>query len=188
MRVTDLGLNGLKRIEPRCFSDSRGFFVETFSAPRYREAGIAVTFVQDNHTRSLRGTLRGLHYQSSPGQAKLITLLSGRIFDVVVDIRPDSPSFGRWAGHYLDAETHEQLFIPVGFAHGFCVLSEAADLLYKVSAVYDPATECSIRFDDRELGIEWPVAAPIVSERDERAESFAALRERLGRKPGAAPG
>src|SRR5688572_18979708 len=170
MRVTDLGLNGLKRIEPHCFADGRGYFIETYSAPRYRAFGIDATFVQDNHTRSTRGTLRGLHYQSSPGQAKLLTLVSGRIFDVVVDIRPDSPSFGSWAGHYLDAETHEQLYVPVGFAHGFCVMSESADLLYKVSAVYDPTTECSLRFDDPELRIEWPVAKPVMSERDERAE------------------
>ena len=186
MRVTDLGLSGLKRIEPRCFSDSRGYFVETYSAPRYRDAGIDVTFVQDNHTRSVRDTLRGLHYQSNPGQAKLLSLVSGCIFDVVVDIRPGSPTFGRWEGHYLDAETKEQLFIPVGFAHGFCVMSETADLLYKVSAVYDPTTECGIRYDDPELGIKWPVASPIVSERDANAEGFAALRERLGQETGGA--
>lgn len=184
MRVTDLGLSGLKRIEPRCFADGRGYFIETYNAPHYRAFGIDATFVQDNHTHSTRGTLRGLHYQSSPGQAKLLTLVSGRIFDVVVDIRPDSPSFGSWAGHYLDAETHEQLYVPVGFAHGFCVMSESADLLYKVSAVYDPTTECSLRFDDPELRIEWPVAKPVISERDERAESFAAFRARLVGKLG----
>lgn len=179
MRVTDLRLNGLKRIEPRCFPDSRGFFLETYNEPRYRDAGIDVAFVQDNHSRSTRGTLRGLHYQSRPGQAKLLRVVSGRIFDVVVDIRPSSPTFGLWEGHYLDAETHHQLFVPVGFAHGFCVVSDVADVLYKVSAVYDAATECSVRFDDPEIGIEWPIGEPIVSERDKQAESFASLRERL---------
>lgn len=179
MRVTELGLHGLKRIEPRCFPDSRGFFLETYNAPRYREAGIDVTFVQDNHSRSTRGTLRGLHYQSSPGQAKLLGVASGRIFDVAVDIRPDSPTFGRWEGHYLDAETHAQLFIPIGFAHGFCVVSDVADVLYKVSAVYDAATECAVRFDDPDIGVTWPIDEPIVSDRDKKAESFASLRERL---------
>jgi dTDP-4-dehydrorhamnose 3,5-epimerase len=179
MRVVDLRLAGLKRVEPRLFSDSRGFFLETYNAPRYREAGIDVEFVQDNHSRSTRGTLRGLHYQSSPGQAKLLSVARGRIFDVVLDIRRDSPTFAQWEGHYIDADTHEQHFIPVGFAHGFCVVSDVADVLYKVSAVYDPATERSVRFDDPELGIEWPLDDPIVSERDRSAESFAALRARL---------
>jgi dTDP-4-dehydrorhamnose 3,5-epimerase len=185
MQVTDLGMSGLKRIEPRAFADSRGFFLETYSAPRYREAGIDVTFVQDNHSRSTRGTLRGLHYQSSPGQAKLLSVATGRIFDVVVDIRSNSPTFGRWEGHYLDAETHAQLFVPVGFAHGFCVVSDVADVLYKVSAVYDAATERSVRFDDPDIGVEWPIRDPIVSDRDRQAESFASLRERLVRELGA---
>jgi dTDP-4-dehydrorhamnose 3,5-epimerase len=179
MRVTDLGLHGLKRIEPRCFPDSRGFFLETFNAPRYRQAGIDVTFVQDNHSRSTRGALRGFHYQSEPGQAKLLSVTRGRIFDVAVDIRPASPTFGRWEGLYLDSETHEQLFVPIGFAHGFCVVSDVADVQYKVSAVYEPATECSIRFDDPDIGVVWPIDDPVVSERDRNAESFAELRARL---------
>jgi dTDP-4-dehydrorhamnose 3,5-epimerase len=179
MRVTDLGLPGLKLIEPRSFPDSRGFFLESFNAPRYREVGIDVAFVQDNHSQSTRGTLRGLHYQSKPGQAKLLRVARGRIFDVAVDIRPSSSTFGRWHGCYLDDQKHEQLFVPVGFAHGFCVVSDVADVMYKVSAVYDPATECSVRFDDADIGIEWPVGDPIVSERDRDAESFAELRARL---------
>lgn len=183
MWVTELGLKGLKRIEPRCFTDSRGSFLETYNAPRYRDAGIDVTFVQDNHSRSTRGTLRGLHYRTNPGQAKLVWVASGRIFDVAVDIRPNSPTFGRWEGHYLDDESRAQLFIPIGFAHGFCVVSEAADVLYKVSTTYDAAKEGAIRFDDPEIAVAWPIDNPIISARDEKADTFASLREQLLGKP-----
>src|SRR5690606_37584301 len=122
---------------------------------------------------------RGLHYQTSPGQAKLVRAARGTIFDVAVDIRPDSPTFGRWEGHVLDDRDHHQLFVPVGFAHGFCVLSESADVVYKVSTPYHPAEERSLAFDDPDLAIDWPVTDPLVSERDRTAESFAALRRRL---------
>ena len=178
MQITDLTLAGVKLIQPRVFRDGRGFFIETYSEPRYVQAGIDVTFVQDNHSRSVRDTLRGLHYQSSPGQAKLMRVATGRIWDVVVDIRPTSPTFGKWEGAVLDAEDHAQLFVPVGFAHGFCVLSESADVVYKVSSPYNSATECSIRFDDLELAVAWPVKLPIVSDRDLKAESFSAYRAR----------
>jgi len=178
MQTTNLSLPGLKLIQPRVFRDDRGFFIETYSEPRYVQAGIGVTFVQDNHSRSVKGTLRGLHYQSSPGQAKLVRVATGRIWDVAVDIRPESPGFGKWEGAVLDADDHAQLFVPIGFAHGFCVLSEYADVIYKVSSPYNPATECSIRYDDPELAVNWPVTAPVLSDRDLKAESFAACRGR----------
>ena len=172
MEVEELSLAGLRLITPTVHRDARGFFVETFSAPRYRQAGIDVAFVQDNHSRSSQGTLRGMHFQTMPGQAKLVFAATGRIFDVAVDIRPDSPTFGRWVGVTLDAEKGDQLYLPVGFAHGFCVLSETADVLYKVSSPYDPTTEAGFRWDDPAVGIRWPVAQPIVSARDQAARSF----------------
>lgn len=173
MKVTELPLAGLKLVEPALFRDQRGFFLESYRVDRYREHGIECDFVQDNHSRSSHGTVRGLHFQSSPGQAKLLRVTSGRIFDVAVDIRPDSPTFGKWYGVYLDGETHAQLFVPVGFAHGFCVVSETADVLYKVSSPYNAQTECSIKWNDPEIGVEWPVTRPLVSARDENAQSFA---------------
>jgi dTDP-4-dehydrorhamnose 3,5-epimerase len=179
MQVTDSILSGVKFIQPRVFRDARGFFVESFNELRYAQTGIDVRFVQDNHSRSVRGTLRGLHFQSSPGQAKLVRVATGCIWDVVVDIRPSSPTFGKWEGVELDADKHAQLFMPIGFAHGFCVLSETADVFYKVSALYESTTECSIRYDDPELAVDWPVKHPIVSDRDLKAESFAAFRARV---------
>ena len=181
MKVRDADLPGLKLIQPDVFGDERGFFLVTYNAERYAAAGIDVTFVQDNHSRSVKDTLRGLHYQSHPGQAKLMGVVVGRVFDVAVDIRPKSPTFGRWHGVELDAVKREQIFIPVGFAHGFCVLSDAAEVVYKVSALYDAATERSINYADPELAVSWPVKTPLLSERDRRAESFAALRARLAR-------
>jgi len=180
METERLGLAGLLLIKPRVYRDDRGFFVETYQSDRYRSAGIDCVFVQDNHSRSSERTLRGLHYQSSPGQAKLVYVVEGSIFDVVVDIRPESPTFGRWEAVVLDSETHTQLFIPVGFAHGFCVLSAAADVVYKVSSLYDAATECAIAYDDPELGIQWPTTEPVVSPRDRSAESFSEFARRAG--------
>jgi dTDP-4-dehydrorhamnose 3,5-epimerase len=181
VQVTDLELPGLKLIRPNVFGDARGFFIETYNAGRYAEAGVREAFVQDNHSRSIKNTLRGLHYQSSPGQAKLVRVTLGRIWDVAVDIRPTSPTFGRWHGVELDAEKHEQLFVPIGFAHGFCVLSDFAEVQYKVSALYDAKTECSIDYADPELSVTWPVPEPLLSARDQQAESFAAFRARAGR-------
>jgi dTDP-4-dehydrorhamnose 3,5-epimerase len=180
VKVLELELPGLKLIQPAVFGDERGFFLETYSAGRYAAAGIDVTFVQDNHSRSVHGTLRGLHYQSQPGQAKLVRVVVGRIFDVAVDIRPGSPTFGRWLGVELDADKHEQLFVPVGFAHGFCVLSDVAEVVYKVSSPYDGKTECSIDYADPDLAVAWPVPKPLLSARDQQAESFAAFRARVG--------
>lgn len=179
MQVTELKLAGTKLIQPQVFGDERGFFLETYSAPRYSAAGIEVTFVQDNHSRSVRGTLRGLHYQAHPGQAKLVRCASGRIWDVVLDIRPDSPTFGQWDAVELDDQSRKQLFVPVGFAHGFCVLSESADVQYKVSTPYDPKTECSISYADPDLAVAWPITEPLLSARDKEAESFAAFRARV---------
>ncbi len=179
MKVVDLELSGLKLIQPEVLRDERGFFLETYSVARYAAAGIDVAFVQDNHSRSVKDTLRGLHYQSRPGQAKLVRVIAGRIWDAVVDIRPASPTFGRWVGVELDAEKHEQIFIPVGFAHGFCVLSEIADVEYKVSSPYDGKTECGFSYADPEFAVAWPVKTPLLSKRDREAESFAALRARL---------
>lgn len=179
MKVERLPLAGLVLITPRVFSDERGFFLESFQRERYREAGVDVTFVQDNHSRSRSGALRGLHFQASPGQAKLIRVARGRIFDVAVDIRPHSDTFGRWHGLELDDEQHQQLFIPVGFAHGFCVLSDVADVIYKCDSVYDATSERTIQYDDPDVGVVWPVEQPIVSKRDEAGEAFAAFAARV---------
>ena len=180
MKVEDLELEGVKLVTPRIFGDERGFFLESYNADKYRAHGIACDFAQDNHSRSVHGTLRGLHYQSSPGQAKLLRVVQGQVFDVAVDIRHGSPTFGRWLAVELDAKQHQQIFIPVGFAHGFCVLSETAEVLYKVSSVYDPNTECGIAWDDPDIGIRWPVTDPLLSERDRHGESLAAYRTRVG--------
>jgi dTDP-4-dehydrorhamnose 3,5-epimerase len=162
-------------IEPRVFRDDRGFFVETYHAPRYRAAGIDVAFVQDNHSRSARGTLRGLHWQVAPhAQAKLIRVLAGEILDVAVDVREDSPTCGRWTAVQLSADNFRQVFIPVGFAHGFLVLSEVADIEYKCSDVYDPASERGLMWNDPALGIRWPTADPTLSARDRAHPPFAA--------------
>ena len=180
MEIIELPLVGAKLIRPRIFRDPRGFFLESYSQQRYRDAGMSETWVQDNHSASTKGTLRGLHYQSHPGQAKLVRVTSGRIFDVLVDIRPDSPTFGRWHGEELDAEEHAQLYIPIGFAHGFAVLTESAEVQYKVSSPYDGATECAIRWNDPEIGVAWPVGEPLLSARDQSSESFADFRARSG--------
>jgi len=141
-------------VEPVVHGDDRGFFQETYRRREFAELGVDDEFVQDNHSRSRRGVLRGMHFQ--PGQAKLVRCLRGAILDVVVDIRPGSSSFGQWEGVELDDRTYRQLYVPDGFAHGFCVLSETADVLYKVSTYYDPAAESGFRFDDPDVGIEWP--------------------------------
>jgi dTDP-4-dehydrorhamnose 3,5-epimerase len=164
-------------IEPRVFRDDRGFFVETYHAPRYRAAGIDADFVQDNHSRSARGTLRGLHWQIAPHpQAKLVRVLDGEILDVAVDVRAESPTFGRWASVTLSADNFRQLFIPAGFAHGFLVVSARADIEYKCTDVYDPASERGLMWNDPELGIDWPTTAPILSARDRQHPPFAAWR------------
>jgi dTDP-4-dehydrorhamnose 3,5-epimerase len=181
MQVEDLPLAGAKLIRPRVFRDARGFFFESYSAAAYQAAGIRETWVQDNHSRSARGTLRGLHYQSKPGQAKLVRVTTGRVFDVIVDIRPESATFGQWHGLFVDAEEHAQVYIPVGFAHGFCVLSDIADVQYKVSTPYDAAHECAIRWNDPAINVDWPIVDPILSQRDQTSELFADFKARLAR-------
>ena len=179
MRVVQTGLAGLVVVEPDVYDDNRGFFIETWAAHRYHEAGISCDFVQDNHSRSAANTLRGLHYQSTPGQAKLIRVVRGQIYDVAVDIRSNSPTFGQHFGILLDDQSHRQLFVPVGFAHGFCVVSDGADVVYKVSTAYNAATECGLAYDDPDLAVPWPVSAPILSDRDKGNQSFAAFRTRM---------
>ena len=174
MRTLQTSLAGVLQIEPAVYGDHRGFFAETFREDAWRDIGIDMAFVQDNHSRSRRGTLRGMHFQTSPGQAKLIRCARGAIFDVVVDLRRGSPTFGRWEGFVLDDESMRQLFVPIGFAHGFCVTSEVADVVYKCSSYYDGATESGIAYDDPAIGIEWPLGVePIVSERDATAPRLA---------------
>ena len=156
-------------LRPKTIVDERGFFRELFSKTVYLQAGIDCDFVQDNHSFSRQGTIRGMHFQRSPGQAKLVSVVEGKIFDVIVDIRPESPRFGQWEGVYLDALLGEQLFIPVGYAHGFCVVSEHAHVIYKVSTLYNPLEERAFCFNDPSVGIVWPVMDPILSERDRTA-------------------
>lgn len=181
MEVTKLELSGLLLIRPKIFLDERGWFFEPYNEARYHAAGITERFVQDNHSRSSQGTLRGLHYQAFPGQAKLLRVAAGRILDVVVDIRPSSSTFGRWLAVELDGESHEQLYIPVGFAHGFCVLSEVAEVLYKVSTLYDASQERTLAWNDPDIGVKWPVESPVLSARDCNGESLASYRARMCR-------
>ena len=169
MKTTPTTLPEVLIVEPRVFPDSRGHFYEMWVDNRYKEAGIHGPFVQDNVSRSVRGTLRGLHFQEPMAQGKLVTVLTGKIFDVAVDIRQDSPRFGQWVGIELDGDDPKQLWIPPGFAHGFCVMSEQANFLYKCTEAYNPATERSIRWDDPNLAIDWPVADPVLSEKDAAA-------------------
>jgi dTDP-4-dehydrorhamnose 3,5-epimerase len=179
MRALPTSLDGVLLLEPAVHGDERGFFVETFRANVWGELGIDVEFVQDNHSRSRRGTLRGMHFQTDPGQAKLVRCARGQILDVVVDLRRDSDTFGRWDGHELDDANLRQLWVPVGFAHGFCVLSEEADVVYKCSSYYDPATEAGIAYDDPDVGIAWPDLELLVSERDRSAPRLADVAESL---------
>lgn len=165
-------LSGLIVIHPQVFGDDRGFFMETWSQPKFQGLGIDVEFMQDNHSRSCKGTLRGLHFQSSPGQAKLVRCVRGAVWDVAVDIRPDSPTFGKWHAIELTEENHAMFFVPVGFAHGFCVLSDSADFVYRVSSIYNPKTECGIAWDDPEIGIPWPISSPLLSDRDKNNQSL----------------
>ncbi len=172
-------IEGLVLLEASAHGDERGFLVESFRAERWAELGVDCEFVQDNHSRSTRGILRGLHFQTSPGQAKLVRCVRGSIWDVAVDLRRDSPAYGKWEGHELSDSNHRQLFVPVGFAHGFCVLSDLADVSYKLSSYYDPATEAGIAWDDPDIAIEWPVPDPQTSERDRSAPRLAEIADEL---------
>ena len=168
MNRLETRLEGPVLLEPTVHGDSRGFFLETFRTTRMREAGLSDDWVQDNHSRSAHGVLRGMHFQ--PGMAKLVRCAHGSILDVIVDIRPGSPQFGHWEGFELDDVAHRQLYVPDGFGHGFCVLSDTADVLYRCSAFYDPAAEAGFRFDDPDVGIDWPEGIEYqTSERDRGA-------------------
>lgn len=181
MRVTPASIPDVLIIEPDVFGDERGFFQESYHARRYAEdAGITLPFVQDNHSRSGYGVLRGLHFQKTKPQGKLIRVIHGHIFDVAVDIRPQSPTFGQWCAQELDGERFTQLWIPPGFAHGFQVLSERADVEYKCTEFYDPADEGIIRYDDPQLAIQWPACAALsLSAKDAAAPTFAQFCETL---------
>lgn len=173
MKILSTSLPEIFIIEPVVFEDQRGFFMETYHQRKYTEAGIEGIFVQDNLSHSIRGTLRGLHYQLENAQAKLIQVVKGSIFDVAVDIRRGSPNFGRWTGVHLTAESKRQVFIPEGFAHGFCVLSEVADVVYKCTDFYAPEDEGGILWSDPALAIDWPVSKPLLSEKDSHFPSLA---------------
>lgn len=179
MRVTPTELPEVLVIEPDVHHDGRGFFVETYHADKYRANGITPTFVQDNHSRSAQHTVRGLHLQVRKPQAKLIRAVEGEIFDVAVDVRRGSPAFGRWVGVRLSAENFRQCYVPVGFAHGFCVLTPVAQVEYKCTDVYDPGGEVGIAWDDPALAIAWPVTGAILSERDRRHPVLADVAARL---------
>lgn len=168
-RGAKLSIPGLVLVAPKIYGDARGFFLETYNSARYASLGINVTFVQDNLSYSSRGVLRGLHFQNPEAQAKLVSVVSGHVFDVAVDLRRDSPTFGQWAGVHLSGENRWQFFVPKGFAHGFCVLSETAYFSYKCDGYYAPEYEHSLHWADPDLGIEWPIESPTVSSKDQAA-------------------
>lgn len=174
MNVIQTNVDGAKIIEPKFFGDERGFFLETFQAERYAsEAGISLDFVQDNHSRSAKNVLRGLHFQKTKPQGKLVRVVRGEVFDVAVDIRRDSPTYGKWSGVVLSEENRRQFWVPPGLAHGFLVLSEIADFEYKCTDYYDPADEGCLAWNDSELGIDWPInEQPVLSKRDEQGLAF----------------
>jgi dTDP-4-dehydrorhamnose 3,5-epimerase len=179
VRVVDTDLPGVLLIEPAVHVDGRGFFLETYHADRYRAAGIPGPFVQDNHSRSAAGTLRGLHLQLARPQGKLVRVIEGEIYDVAVDVRRGSPTFARFFGIALTAANFRQCYIPPGFAHGFCVLSETAQVEYKCTDLYDPASEIGIAWNDPAIAIPWPIAKPVLSPRDARHPTLAELGDRL---------
>jgi dTDP-4-dehydrorhamnose 3,5-epimerase len=168
MKVIDTGIEGLLLLEPKVFGDARGFFMESYNARTFREAtGLDVQFVQDNHSRSQRGVLRGLHYQVTQAQGKLVRVTQGRVFDVAVDLRRHSATFGQWYGVELSGENHRQFWVPQGFAHGFCVMSDSADFLYKTTDYYAPEHERSLAWNDPDVGVAWPLdGEPLLSPKD----------------------
>ena len=179
MKVLATRLSGPILIEPSVFADGRGFFFESYRREAYAEIGIDADFVQDNHSRSVLGTIRALHFQAHPGQPKLIRVAQGRAWDVVVDLRRSSPTFGEWEAVELDDARNLQLYIPIGFAHGFCALSDVVDLVYKVGSYYDQANERGIAWDDPALAIPWPSQSPTVSERDRQNPTLAQIGDQL---------
>jgi dTDP-4-dehydrorhamnose 3,5-epimerase len=181
MKVIETAIPGALIIEPKVFGDARGFFLETFQVRRYADIGIPQPFVQDNLSLSLRGTLRGLHFQHPKAQGKLVTVLRGAVRDVVVDVRVGSPTFGKHVAVDLDDENRRQFFVPRGFAHGFAVLSESADFFYKCDALYSPADEKVLRWNDPALGIDWGITDPILSARDQQGRTLLELADMLPR-------
>jgi dTDP-4-dehydrorhamnose 3,5-epimerase len=166
MNIKETNLPGVLILEPKVFSDDRGYFLETWNSTRYEQAGIPGPFVQDNISFSKKGILRGLHFQYPQSQGKLIQVLSGEVLDVIVDIRVGSPTYGQWFGEVLSESNHRQIYVPPGFAHGYCVTSETALFSYKCTDFYNPATEHGIIWNDPDIGIEWPIAQPILSPKD----------------------
>jgi dTDP-4-dehydrorhamnose 3,5-epimerase len=175
MKVIKTKLSGALVFEPKVFGDERGFFMETWNYERYKEAGLDVKFIQANLSKSSKGVLRGLHFQNPNPQGKLVQILQGEVFDVAVDIRVNSPTFGKWHGEILSAENKRQFYIPEGFAHGFCVLSDEALFSYMCTNVYDAKADCSIKWDDEDIGIQWPISKPSLSEKDENAETLTSI-------------
>lgn len=175
MKVLETILPGVLIIEPKVFGDARGFFLESYQAERYRQLGIAHTFVQDNHSRSARGVLRGLHFQRSRPQGKLVSVSRGSVYDVAVDINPASPTCGQFVAVELNDENHRQLWIPPGYAHGFCVLSDIADFQYKCTDYYIPEDEGGLLWNDPQVNIPWPIEQPLLSAKDQRNPTLAQL-------------
>jgi dTDP-4-dehydrorhamnose 3,5-epimerase len=180
MQVKETALPGVLIIEPDLYSDDRGFFLETYQADKYAAAGIALPFVQDNHSYSARGTLRGVHAQYRKPQGKLVRALEGEVFDVVVDIARTSSTFGQWIGVTLSGLNHRQLYVPPGYGHGFCVLSESAHFLYKCTDVYDPGGELTLSWNDPTVGIVWPIEQPALSDKDTHGLSLDEFAQRVG--------
>ena len=179
MRFSETAVRGVVLVEPDVHRDPRGYFLETFHAGKYKAAGIPEVFLQDNESVSVRNTLRGLHLQMRKPQGKLVRVVEGEIWDVAVDVRRDSPTFGRWTAAVLSGENFHQLYVPPGCAHGFCVLIDRAQVNYKVTELYDAADEAGIAYNDPALNIEWPVAEPLLSERDRRHPTFMEIAEKL---------
>jgi dTDP-4-dehydrorhamnose 3,5-epimerase len=177
MKISRCKLEGIIIIEPDSFNDSRGFFFESYNREKYSKVGIDIEFVQDNHSASTKGTLRGMHWQLPPNaQSKLVRACVGEVYDVAVDIRKDSPTFGQWEGFYLSAKNKKQVLIPAGFAHGFCVLSDYAEFLYKCDAYYSPKNERGFSWNDKTVNIKWPISKPVLSNRDLSHPQFKELK------------
>jgi dTDP-4-dehydrorhamnose 3,5-epimerase len=176
MNVIETPIVGVKIIEPRCFGDARGFFLETFSAQRYRDAGIDAVFVQDNHSRSSKGVLRGLHYQLHHPQGKLVSVIRGEVLDIAVDIRVGSPTFGQWYSVLLNDENHRQMYVPPGLAHGFVVLSETVDFVYKCTDYYYREDEKGLLWNDPAIGVDWQIDQPLLSEKDRHNKTLSELQ------------
>lgn len=175
MQIDKCKLDGVLLVTPQVFGDERGFFMETYNQQKAKEFGLPTNFVQDNHSKSTKGVLRGLHYQSPQWQGKLVRVISGEIFDVAVDIRHGSPTFGEWVGFTLNSENKQQLYVPEGFAHGFVVTSDTAEVVYKCTSLYEPSQEGSVLWDDSDIGIEWPLDDPQLSQKDRDGQKLVDL-------------